>query len=66
MSKVKEIHESFQPRITTILTPEQQEKYKQLEAEARERTGEPKRPPQRNPKEPTPQITRQTTKIIHP
>ena len=55
MSKVKEIHESFQPRITTILTPEQQEKYKQLEAEARERHRRTKTTaPNATPKKPTP------------
>jgi periplasmic protein CpxP/Spy len=37
MNKVKEIHETFQPQINAILTPEQQEKYKQLEKEARDR-----------------------------
>jgi len=35
--KMKEIHKTFVPRINTVLTPEQQEKYKQLEREARER-----------------------------
>jgi periplasmic protein CpxP/Spy len=35
--KLKEIHKTFVPRINTVLTPEQQEKYKQLEREAREK-----------------------------
>ncbi len=37
MDKMKEIHGTFQPQIVAILTPEQQDKYKQLENEARER-----------------------------
>ena len=36
-SKLKEIHKTFQPRINAVLTPEQQDKYKQLEQEAREK-----------------------------
>ena len=35
--KLKEIHKTFEPRINAVLTPEQQEKYKQLEQEAREK-----------------------------
>ena len=36
MEKVKAIHQSYQPQMNAILTPEQQEKYKQLEKEAQE------------------------------
>jgi periplasmic protein CpxP/Spy len=37
LDKAKEIHGTFQPQIVAILTPEQQDKYKQLENEARAR-----------------------------
>jgi Spy/CpxP family protein refolding chaperone len=37
MEKVEAIHESFSPQINDVLTPEQREKYKQLEKEALER-----------------------------
>ena len=35
--KLEETHKAFVPRINAVLTPEQQEKYKQLERAARER-----------------------------
>lgn len=35
--KLEETHKTFVPRINAVLTPEQQEKYKQLKREARER-----------------------------
>jgi len=35
--KLKEIHKTFEPRINAVLTSEQQEKYKRLEQEAREK-----------------------------
>lgn len=37
MEKVQSIHDSFQPQINDVLTPEQRERYKQLEEKARER-----------------------------
>lgn len=37
MEKVEAIHQSFEPQINDVLTPEQREKYKQLEKEAKER-----------------------------
>jgi len=37
MKKVQAIHESFKPQINDVLTPEQSEKYKQLEEKARDR-----------------------------
>jgi protein CpxP len=55
LDKAKEIHGTFQPQIVAILTPEQQDKYKQLENEARERHQRRKRgDPNVAPKEPAP------------
>ena len=39
--KVKAIHQSCEPQINNVLTPEQQEKYKQLEKEAQKRLQQP-------------------------
>jgi len=36
-NKLKEIHKTFEPRINAVLTPKQQDKYKRLEQEAREK-----------------------------
>jgi len=35
-AKIKSIHESFQPQINGVLTPEQQAKWKQMKEEAKE------------------------------
>jgi periplasmic protein CpxP/Spy len=37
IDRIKMIHQSFQPQILGILTPEQQEKYEQLEKEAQDK-----------------------------
>jgi Spy/CpxP family protein refolding chaperone len=37
IEKVKAIHQSYAPQINEVLTPEQREKYNQLEMEAQER-----------------------------
>jgi Spy/CpxP family protein refolding chaperone len=37
MESVQAIHDSFKPQINDVLTPEQREKYKQLEEKGRER-----------------------------
>jgi len=46
LAKVKQIHQSFEPKVDAILTPEQQEKMKQIRQQAREKARESKAPPQ--------------------
>lgn len=51
MEKVEAIHQSFEPQINDVLTPEQRKKYKQLEKEAKER----RQPATSGGSEPTPE-----------
>jgi periplasmic protein CpxP/Spy len=40
--KIKQIHEASRPQVQAILTPEQQQKFAQMQEEAKERRGEKK------------------------
>ena len=40
MERVEAVHQSFEPQIDNVLTPEQREKYKQLERDAKEKRQE--------------------------
>ena len=46
IAKFKHIHQTFEPKVDAILTPEQQEKMKQIRQQAREKAKESKAPPQ--------------------